>query len=135
MANSEVGRRSTHNRPVNCTDVEVGDSALLFKSVNRNGPPRWRCPAALLVIGGTGVAAKVRGQTFKAAWYCVRRQMAPQDVGEVHRNPSETAGALAGMPSAAMGKAIGNDQSVWDGGRGPQRYECDLLSAEVGRAR
>ena len=41
----------------------------------------------ILDVGEAGVAAKFQGQTLRVAGYSVRRQVAPDNVGEVEWNP------------------------------------------------
>ena len=81
MASSKLQRASARNRSFNCTDVEVENSAPFYKAVNRNSAPRRRGPLGILDIDGIGATVKSRSQTLKAARYCVRRHLGPEDAG------------------------------------------------------
>ena len=63
--------------------MKVGGSVFRFNSVGRKSVPKWRVPAVFLDTDDTGVAAKFRGQTLKAARLCAREGVGPKDVGKV----------------------------------------------------
>ena len=57
------------------------------------------------------MTAKLRSQTFKVARFSVRRQVNPDDTGEVERHPgSGSTDVLEGVPSVSLGKKIRNDK-------------------------
>ena len=71
---------------------------------------KWRSPAFLLDIDEAGFAAKFQRQTFEVARYCGRKQVGPQDVGDVEWNPAS--GGSDGMdvwPSPLPGRDSGGD--------------------------
>ena len=103
-----MSRLSARNRPFDCTDVNVGDSALVYKSASRKGPPRRRGPGVGPDIDETGVTVTFWGQTFKVARNYLRRKVAPENVGEVEWNPASGGmGVLGGLPPSALGKKNG----------------------------
>ena len=53
------------NKSFACTDVQIGDAGLFYKSQNKKSAPPRRGPASILDIDETGVPVKFQSQTFK----------------------------------------------------------------------
>ena len=83
LANSELRRILAYIKSFNRTDVNVGDSAPLYKAVNLKCTPRRRGPTRILDFDGAGVVAEFPSQTFVVARYCVRKRAEGKDSGEV----------------------------------------------------
>ena len=81
--------------------MRLGDTALCYKAVNREGTPRWGGPAKILDIGEAGGTVKFQAQTFKAARYCVSTEAEEKDVEGVGWGP--TASQLASLETAPGG--------------------------------
>ena len=72
-----------------------------------------------LDIGDSGLTAKFQSRDSKAARYCARGKVDAKDVGAVDSNPaSENSGALAGMPSVALGEPQGGNRLFAERDRG-----------------
>ena len=99
--------------------------------------PRGRDPAEILDVDDAGVAVECRGQTSKAAQYCVRREVGAQDVGEVVWNSAlGSSDTLAGMPAVALGKTQGDgrlsvlrNRDPLEVGTAPRREQQDVHGA------
>ena len=74
--------------PFGCADVKVGGSATCKKAAGGKCVLKCRGPAVKLGIDETGATAKVQGQTFNVARYCVCKRADPIDAGDAERNPS-----------------------------------------------
>ena len=55
------------------SDAQIGDSAILYKTVNLQSAPRWRGLAGVADTGETAVNVKFQSQTVKVARYCVQK--------------------------------------------------------------
>ena len=109
-ANSEPRRLLARNHSFYCAEVKAEYSLLFSNSVSRKSAPRRRGTAAISDIDEAGVTTRFRGQTFKVARFCVCRQVAPKDAGEVEWNPAPgSLDSLDGAPSVTSGKEFGND--------------------------
>ena len=75
MASGRLGSLLAYNKSFKCTDVRVGDTALLHKAVDRKITPRWRRQAK---IG----AVNFQSRAFKAARLCVRKKVEEKDAEE-----------------------------------------------------
>ena len=63
IANGHLRRLLARNKSFERTNVEVGDSALLYKLVGRVCGSTWRGPSAVLKFDGAGVRVRFRSQT------------------------------------------------------------------------
>ena len=68
LASSNSRRLLARNESFECTDVQVVDSALLYKWVGRESAPKWRGPATVRDMDATGVTATAEGGTFKSRY-------------------------------------------------------------------
>ena len=66
-AASKLRRLSAFNKSFTCTDVEIGDTVLCYKTQKKKSAPRRRGPALILDIDETGVTVKFQSQLCKAA--------------------------------------------------------------------
>ena len=88
VAYSKLRRLLAYSASFNGADVAIGDSALSFKAANRKSAPRWRGPAKILDVDGTGAAAKFRSQTYNVARYGVRKEVKEKDSGKAEWRPA-----------------------------------------------
>ena len=63
VASSKLRRFLAYNKAIDCADVRVGNSALLFKAANRE-LMSWPGSARIPDIDETAVAFKFESQTF-----------------------------------------------------------------------
>ena len=82
IVNSKLRRPLSRNKTFNCAEIDVGGMLLLYKAQNRKSSPRWRGPTEVLDIDETGATVSFQSQNFKAARYCVRKQMKDSEVTE-----------------------------------------------------
>ena len=68
--------------------MQIGETALSYKSTKKEGAPRRRGPAKILDIDETGATAKFQSQTFKVARYFARTKVGERDVEDADRDPS-----------------------------------------------
>ena len=61
-ATSKLRRLLAYDRSLKCTDVRIGDAALLYEPAKRKSTPRWRSLAKFMDIDDTGVTAKLQPQ-------------------------------------------------------------------------
>ena len=80
VANSKLRRRLAYNKTLECVDIKVGDSVLVYKVPRKKSDPRWRGPAAILDIDEPFAVLKFQFQTFKVARYSVRRKLEEKDL-------------------------------------------------------
>ena len=87
----------------------------------------------MLAIDETGSTKKLPGQTFKVAWYCVRKRVDPKETGDVERDPT-TGGAdeMDVWPSPLTGRGSGGDPSQQLGGDGGEAF-CSEISKVLRR--
>ena len=112
VAYSKLRRLLARHEPFDCADVKLPVSALFLTVSFRESAPRLRGPAMILDIGDAGRPAKPQCPLIKVARYSAMRKAGAKDAGEADRSPaSESSAALDGMPSAASGKAPGDDRS------------------------
>ena len=79
-----------YNKSCRCTDVEIGNTALFYKTKNAKSSSRWRGPEFISDIDETGVTAKFRQHAFKAARFCVRAKVEAEDVEDAEADPMRT---------------------------------------------
>ena len=77
------------NKPFGCPRASVGNSVAFYNQAGRKCVTRWRGPAVALDIDEMGVTVKFQARTFRAAKYCVRKQMDSKDAGDGEGNPHE----------------------------------------------
>ena len=81
VASSKLRRLLAYNKTFHCADNKVGDLVLFYEAPRQKSQPRWRGPALILDIDETGATAKYQTQSFKVAWYSVRKHVKETSVG------------------------------------------------------
>ena len=79
IARSKLRRLLGRNKSFECADLQTGGSVLPYKSRARGTASKWRGPAVLLDIDGTGGVVKFQSHTFKAARFRVRERVASKN--------------------------------------------------------
>ena len=74
IANSE-SRRLVAIRYFDFADVMMGGSVIFNEPDGRKSAPKWRGPAVIVDIDGTGAAAKFQRGVPTVARYCARKRV------------------------------------------------------------
>ena len=118
VANSKL-RRLVYNKSCNCADVKIGDTPLLFKTTNRESPPRRRGPTLILAIDETGVTVKFRPQTFKVARFCVGAEVEAKHAEDAELDPLRARARTLGPATRdKQGQPDAEDEMEVDGENG-----------------
>ena len=60
--NGKLRRLLAYNKSFNYTEVQIGDTALFYKSAKKKGAPSWRGPAKILDMSGATLRAEGGGR-------------------------------------------------------------------------
>ena len=81
IATGRLRKFLAYDKSFACANVNIVDTALLYKAQNKKGAPRWRGLASILHIDEAGVAVEFQSRTFKVARFCVRGKVEDAQVG------------------------------------------------------
>ena len=87
VANNKLPRLLVCTEFFNCTNVQICDTSLSYKTANRKSAPRRRGPADIPGIDETGATARFQPPALNVACYRVRKKVDEKDVGDDELDP------------------------------------------------
>ena len=103
IAKSKSRGLSAQKRTLACNDVQVGDSVIVYRQIERKSATKSRGRVVAFGMNERGANVNFQSRTFKVAHYKARNRQGPRDVVSVVWGPSARLRAVAEGRSSLFG--------------------------------